>query len=261
MKLKLLLVPFFIAVFGLSACGGGGNGSDSTPTATTVTSPAQLTTTDTVAGTGAAAATGNIATVTYTGWLYSDTAADHKGTVLDANMFTLALGSGSTISGLDQGITGMKAGGSRTILVPSNLAYGTTGYGSVPPNAGLVFDVTMNGLQSAVASPAQLGTIDTAVGAGATAVAGKSVSLTYTGWLYSDTATDHKGNRIDGGSFTFVIGDGQMITGIDQGVTGMQSGGSRTLLIPTGMAYSILGNSRVPANSGLVYDLTLTTVQ
>jgi FKBP-type peptidyl-prolyl cis-trans isomerase FkpA len=53
------------------------------------------------------------------------------------------LGTGSVISGFDQGIAGMRVGGRRTLIIPSALAYGTAGRGVIPPNAALVFDVTL----------------------------------------------------------------------------------------------------------------------
>lgn len=261
MKLKFLLIPFLVLALGLTACGGSGSDGDSASTVSSAASPAQFTVIDTVAGTGTAAAAGNVATVSYTGWLYSDTAADHKGSEFSTSKLTIVLGSGTVISGFEDGVTGMKLGGVRTVLVPTSMAYGATGNSLIPPNAGLVFELTMLGLQSAVASPAALSTTDTAVGTGTAAVTGKTVSGTYTGWLYSDTAADHKGNEIDAGSFTFVIGDEQMIPGFDQGVAGMLAGGSRTVLVPASLAYGTTGNARVPTNSGLVYDLKLTTVQ
>jgi FKBP-type peptidyl-prolyl cis-trans isomerase FkpA len=150
MKLKspvvAVLITAFVAMTGLSACGGGGG--DSSSSGTVVANPAQFTATDVVLGTGAVATAGKTATVTYTGWLYSATAADHKGTQFDANSFSFVLGAGTVIAGFNQGVTGMQVGGKRTLLIPSSLGYGTTGSGAaIPPNAGLVFDVTLTAVQ------------------------------------------------------------------------------------------------------------------
>jgi FKBP-type peptidyl-prolyl cis-trans isomerase len=57
------------------------------------------------------------------------------------------LGAGSVIAGWDQGIPGMRVGGTRTLLVPSSLAYGSRGQGSIPPNAALVFDIELLNVQ------------------------------------------------------------------------------------------------------------------
>ena len=151
MKLKsscaAMSVAVFVAVLSLAGCGGGGGGSPSSTTA--AANPAQFTATDVVVGTGATAKAGKTATVTYTGWLYSATAADHKGTQFDSGSYTFVLGQGQVIQGFDQGVTGMLVGGKRTLLVPSSMGYGATGAGngSIPPNAGLVFDVTLTAVQ------------------------------------------------------------------------------------------------------------------
>lgn len=145
MKLKLPLVAAFVAMLSLSACGGGGSGSSSGSVA--VASPSQLSYTDNTVGTGAQATSGKTVNVTYSLWLYSDTATDHKGTFLETGPFSFTLGSGQAIGGFDQGVTGMLVGGTRTVLVPASLGYGASGSGSVPPNSGLVFQVTLNSVQ------------------------------------------------------------------------------------------------------------------
>lgn len=144
MKLKLPLVAAFVAVLSLSACGGGGSGDSSSAA---VASPSQLSYTDSVVGTGAQAVTGKTVSVTYTGWLYSDTASNHEGSEFDSGTFTFTIGSGQVISGFDQGVQGMLVGGTRTVLIPSSLGYGASGSGSIPPNAGLVFTITLNSVQ------------------------------------------------------------------------------------------------------------------
>jgi FKBP-type peptidyl-prolyl cis-trans isomerase FkpA len=143
MKLKLPLIAAFVAVLGLTACGGGGGYGSSA--GATVSSPLALTKTDTVVGTGTAAAVGKQITVNYTGWLYNSAAADFKGAKFDAGTgATFTLASGSLIEGWVQGIPGMKVGGKRTLLIPSSLGYGAAGSGAtIPPNSGLVFEVEL----------------------------------------------------------------------------------------------------------------------
>jgi FKBP-type peptidyl-prolyl cis-trans isomerase FkpA len=143
MRLSAPLIAVVVAALSLSACGGG---SSDTP-AVVVSSPAALTLTDTVVGTGAVAATGTNASVTYTGWLYSATVVNFKGRQFDAGTLTFKLGAGGLISGFDQGVAGMKVGGTRTILVPSALGYGASGTTGIPANSGLVFEVKLTAVQ------------------------------------------------------------------------------------------------------------------
>lgn len=149
MNLKLPLVAAFVAVLSLSACGGGGSGSSSSSSSSSaVADVAQLSYTDNTVGTGAQAVSGKTVSVNYTLWLYSATASDHKGSQFDTSTsYQVKLGSGQTISGFDQGIQGMQVGGTRTILIPSSMGYGSTGSGQVPPNAGLVFQVDLVSVQ------------------------------------------------------------------------------------------------------------------
>jgi FKBP-type peptidyl-prolyl cis-trans isomerase FkpA len=107
---------------------------------------------DTRNGTGAEAKSGQSVTVHYTGWLYDPSREDRKGQQFDSSRdrnepFTFRLGAGDVIAGWDQGVAGMRVGGQRTLTIPSALAYGTSGAGNViPPNAVLVFDVELLGV-------------------------------------------------------------------------------------------------------------------
>jgi FKBP-type peptidyl-prolyl cis-trans isomerase len=105
--------------------------------------------TDGKTGTGAEAASGKQVTVHYTGWLYDPKTADHHGKKFDSSRdhgepFEFRLGAGMVIRGWDQGVAGMKVGGKRTLVIPSELGYGPRGAGAaIPPNATLVFDVEL----------------------------------------------------------------------------------------------------------------------
>jgi FKBP-type peptidyl-prolyl cis-trans isomerase FkpA len=145
LKPAFACTAILVAVLSLAGCGGGGGGSSSGTVV--VANPSQFSATDVVLGTGTEATTGKTATVTYTGWLYSDTATDHKGTQFDTGTFSFTLGANQVIAGFDQGVTGMKVGGKRTLLIPSSLGYGASGKNAIPANAGLVFDVALTAVQ------------------------------------------------------------------------------------------------------------------
>ena len=97
---------------------------------------------DMVTGTGAEAQQGAKVTVHYTGYLMSGSKFDSS--VDRGKPLTFTLGVGRVIRGWDEGVTGMKVGGKRKLIIPSQLAYGERGAGGViPPNAELVFDVEL----------------------------------------------------------------------------------------------------------------------
>lgn len=273
MKLKSSLIAACVVLSSLTACGGGGGSSSSgsnggTPAA--ADNPSSFSQTDTTLGTGTLASTTNIVGIRYTAWLYSTAAADHKGTKIDSNLtsatpYAFVLGSSSVLKGLDQGVTGMKIGGQRTLILPASLAFGAAGSATVPANAGLVFDVQLTDVQTLAEAPA-FGTVDTVVGSGATAATGSTANVKYSAYLYSSSAVDHKGILVDTNTsattnFSFKLGAGQVITGFDQGVTGMKVGGKRTVTMPSKLAYGTTGSGGIPANSGMVFTIELISVQ
>ncbi len=104
---------------------------------------------DTQVGTGREAEPGFNVTVHYTGWLYDANAEGFKGKKFDSSVdrgqpFNFFLGGGQVIQGWDEGFAGMKIGGKRTLIIPSEMGYGARGAGGViPPDAALVFDVEL----------------------------------------------------------------------------------------------------------------------
>jgi FKBP-type peptidyl-prolyl cis-trans isomerase FkpA len=103
--------------------------------------------TDLVVGTGATANTGNTITVAYGGWLYDTSKPDGKGASFDSSSsFQFQLG-GNVIAGWNQGVPGMKIGGTRRLLIPPTLAYGAQSpTPAIPANASLVFDITLKSI-------------------------------------------------------------------------------------------------------------------
>lgn len=110
------------------------------------TTPSGLQYEDTVVGEGAEAKAGQDVSVHYTGWLYKD---GQRGKKFDSSKdrrdpFRFSLGGGEVIQGWDEGVAGMKVGGTRMLVIPPELGYGEYGAGGViPPNAVLLFEVEL----------------------------------------------------------------------------------------------------------------------
>jgi FKBP-type peptidyl-prolyl cis-trans isomerase FkpA len=110
----------------------------------------ELIITDKKVGDGREAEKGLTVTVHYTGWLYEN---GEKTTKFDSSVdrrepFSFVLGVGQVIKGWDNGVSGMQVGGSRTIVIPSDMGYGSRGAGSViPPNSDLIFEVELIEIQ------------------------------------------------------------------------------------------------------------------
>ena len=110
------------------------------------TTPSGLKIEEVVEGSGAAAAAGQQVSVHYTGWL---TDGVIKGRKFDSSKdrgdpFEFPLGAGHVIKGWDEGVQGMKVGGTRMLTIPPALGYGARGAGGViPPNATLLFEVEL----------------------------------------------------------------------------------------------------------------------
>jgi FKBP-type peptidyl-prolyl cis-trans isomerase FkpA len=103
---------------------------------------------------------------------------------------------------------------------------------------------------------------DSVVGTGAEVTVGKTVTATYTLWLYDSTKADFKGTHIQGpATAPFMLSSSSVIEGWVQGLPGMRVGGKRTLIVPSSLGYKASGRDQIPGNSGLVFDITVTAVQ
>jgi len=121
-------------------------------------------------------------------------------------------------------------------------------------------------LNFSIASAAELVKTDTVVGKGKEAVAGKTVEVHYTGWLFEPGAKQQRGKQFDSsvgrGPFSFPLGAGRVIKGWDEGVAGMKVGGKRTLVIPPELGYGARGAGGViPPNATLMFDVELLDVK
>ena len=154
--MKFALTALCAAALLFAACGDDANDKKATPTAAaatsgipelkgeTVTTPSGLKYIDEVVGTGVQPKTTSQVTVHYTGWLESGKKFDSSRDRGQPATFPL----GGVIKGWTEGVSGMRAGGKRRLIIPGNLAYGPAGRPPlIPANATLVFDIELISVQ------------------------------------------------------------------------------------------------------------------
>ena len=136
-----LMACVMLAALMVAGCGDD-NGTPTSPSANV-----PFSTTDLRLGTGTEATAGRAVQVRYTGWLYSTTAADNKGTQFDSGTFPFVVGTG-VIQGFSRGVLGMRVGGLRRVVIPPDLGYGAAGSPpAIPGNATLLFEIELLAVQ------------------------------------------------------------------------------------------------------------------
>src|SRR5690606_2162439 len=144
--MRLFLLSALLCSLLLAACGQSGPPPGG--------SVAQLERIDEVTGQGDLATPGSRVTVHYTGWLSEGRLPETRSRQLDSALdrgepLTFVLGAGQVIRGWDDGVAGMRVGGRRILMIPSARAYGARGAGrAIPPNASLVFEVELLGVEA-----------------------------------------------------------------------------------------------------------------
>jgi peptidylprolyl isomerase len=173
--------------------------------------------------------------------------------------------------GWDEGTTGMKVGGKRLLVIPADLGLGAQTNSIVPANSVLVMEVELkDAKEPQVATKVDekdfkttesgLKYYDITPGTGATPKAGQTVVVHYTGWLEDGTQFDSSVDRNE--PFSFVLGQGNVIPGWDEGVSTMKVGGKRQLLIPPALGYGDAGaGGTIPPGATLIFEVELIEVQ
>ena len=227
------------------------------------TTPTGLKYIDMVLGTGKTPKTGDRVKVHYTGTLEDGTKFDSS---RDRNKpFEFTLG-GRVIQGWNEGVATMQEGGTRKLIIPPDLGYGSRNAGLIPPNSILLFDVelievmenwaadfSLPGKEEVTASGLRM--IIHKEGNGKIPVTGQTVSVHYSGILEDGTKFDSSVDR--GQPFRFPLGQGRVIKGWDEAIALMSKGEKRTLIIPPKLAYGEKGRSKIPPNSTLIFEIEL----
>ena len=171
-------------------------------------------------------------------------------------LLTLTMCAGLLGAALACGGGDERAGNTASTSTEAGSASATTGAGTLNSNG-----------DNGVSDITSLQISDVKVGDGPEAKSGQTVSVHYTGWLYSASAADHHGTKFDSSRdrkepFEFRLGAGQVIQGWDQGVVGMKVGGRRKLIIPPELAYGVQGYPPdIPSNAALIFDIDLEKVR
>ena len=225
---------------------------------------------DIVEGEGDMPVEGQDVVVNYAAWLQEGeeyvASSDTQGEPL-----TFTLGSEMGVfPGWDEGVSTMRPGGKRYLVIPPELALGEAGGGRIPPNATLIMEVELVEVKPLLLpteidegdfteTESGLRYYDIVEGDGATAEAGSTVTVNYTGWLTDNVKFD---SSLDSGvPFPFTLNTGAVIPGWDEGVAGMKVGGIRQLIIPAELGYGDTGSGVIPPGATLVFEVELLDVQ
>jgi len=210
--------------------------------------------TDLDGGTGPVAEIGQAILVSYTGKLSDGSIFDSSDSSDTTDVpLSFTLGAGQVLQGWDEGIPGMKEGGTRRLKIPPGKAYGRNGVPDlVPGNETVTFDITLDAILTDVFVR------DLKVGDGATVAVGDTVSVDYVGTLTNGQVFD--ASSFAGRPFQFVVGGGQVIPGWDRGIVGMKVGGRRMLIIPSGLAYGLTGIGSIPPLAVLTFVIDLRSI-
>ncbi len=235
-------------------------------------------------GTGDVAKSGDIVTISFSGWIIKDSKDLYKDWNNDTSKnkyliattkhshrpYVYSLTENSFIKGSYEGISGMKVGGTRTIIIPSDLAYGKKGFGPVPPNTDIKLQVqlvnvklpvkewvvdstkiktTKDGLKYAIVKE----------GTGPKAKAGDIVTVNYSGFLLNGKKFDSSVER--DAPITFKLGAHTVIPGWEEGIKLMNKGAKARLIIPPSLGYGNRAMGPIPANSTLIFDVQLLNIK
>jgi FKBP-type peptidyl-prolyl cis-trans isomerase len=216
---------------------------------------------DLVEGEGPACKTGDLVEVHYTGRLTD-------GKVFDSSAgrrpFRFRIGVGEVIPGWDEGVPGMKVGGKRKLIIPPNLAYGSSTNSKIPANSTLVFEIELvkivpKGGGGKDESESGLKIEDLKEGTGEAAKTGDLLEVHYTGWLANGTKFD---SSLDHNKpITFKLGVDELIEGWHKGLIGMKVGGKRKLTIPPELGYGDRKDQpNIPPGSTLIFEVELLRI-
>jgi len=259
-KLTYLLALLFVA------------GCSEPPPSWTTRSGLQVT--EFAQGEGGQPKDGDIVKVRYNAW-YMDTGKKFDSTDNHTNPFEFRIGGDDVLPGFDEGISSMRKGGKRILVMPPELAFGKEGRpGVVPPNTWVKFEVELVDFETAPPPPEMwsdeghevvtlengLQYIEYEEGDGPSPRPGDVVIVFYSGFLDNGKVFDT--THYDLVPIEFELQPGRVIDGFLEGLMMMKVGARRKLIIPPYLAYGDEGfGKRVPPNATLTYDVVLEGIR
>ncbi len=227
-------------------------------------------------GTGPRANPGDLISVHYTGTLEDGTEFDSSA---GRDPIQFVLGEGRVIPGWDEGIGLMRVGGKAQLIIPPALGYGAGGFGPIPPDATLYFDVELVDAQPAptpvlpptaepptsvnpddyIVTDSGLQYVFLVEGDGAAPKPGEVANVNFAGWL----ADGQKfADSQDGVPIPFIVGEEQIVPGWDEMVLLMQVGDKVQFVLPPELGLGAVGspNGVVPPNATLIFEMELVSI-
>lgn len=222
-------------------------------------------------GSGDAAVKSATVATHFTLWVKTESGFDYIDSSLDRSPMKFVVGRGDTVfPGWEEGVTGMKVGGKRYLVIPPTLGMGAQDNGAIPANSTLVMEIELTELtmpqvatqvdeKDFIVTESGLKYYDLVEGTGDAAAAGQTVVVNYTGWLEDGTQFDTSVGSAT--PFSFVLGQGRVIAGWDEGLVGMKVGGKRQLIIPAALGYGDSGSGIIPGGATLIFEVELIEIK
>lgn len=214
-------------------------------------------------GTGAEVNKNGFVEFRFTGWLEGGTF--WQGTPATAPPRKLPV-AGSGFEGWSEGVSGMKVGGRRLLIIPPGLAFGERGVPGVPPNTTIVMEVEIVDFiyqeipptqpEDEVETDSGLRFVDLVVGDGPSPEPGGRVIVKYVGWV--NDGRMFSASALSGGPVTIDLT--RVVPGWAEGAGSMKVGGKRKLIIPPALAYGDRGGRGIPPNATLTFEVELVDV-
>lgn len=176
------------------------------------------------------------------------------------------------LPGWEEGVGMMKAGGEAQIVIPPELGFGEQPVGSIPPNSQLILDIELLSVEAppepTTVDEADMETTDSGLmyydieeGDGATPEVGGSVTTDFTIWVREDDGDRFIVSSADNQPISFTVGALDIVfPGWDEGVSSMQEGGKRLLVVPSDLALGTQGGGDIPPDATLVMEVELLEV-